>query len=96
MNAKELGSKIRLLRTNLNINQTLFAEKIGITQSTLSSYEKGNATPSIEVLLAIATEFHVSVDWLLGISKSEIKISSVADVANFIFQMNDLNEIYNI
>ena len=93
MNAKELGSKIRLLRTNLNINQTLFAEKIGITQSTLSSYEKGNATPSIEVLLAIATEFHVSVDWLLGVSKSEIKISSVADVANFIFQMNDLNEI---
>lgn len=93
MNAKELGSKIHLLRTNLNINQTLFAEKIGITQSTLSSYEKGNATPSIEVLLAIATEFHVSVDWLLGVSKSEIKISSVADVANFIFQMNDLNEI---
>ena len=54
---------------------------------------KGNATPSIEVLLAIATEFHVSVYWLLGVSKSEIKISSVADVVNFIFQMNDLNEI---
>ena len=93
MNAKELGTKIHFLRSNLNINQTLFAQKIGITQSTLSSYEKGNSTPSLDVLIAIATEFHVSVDWLLGVAKSDIKLSSVADVANFIFQMNDLNEI---
>lgn len=40
MDIKNLGSKLRLLRTNLNLNQTAFAEKIGITQSTLSSYEK--------------------------------------------------------
>lgn len=93
MNPKELGSKIRLLRVNLNLNQTAFAEKIGITQSTLSSYEKGNASPSLEVLVSIAKKFHVSIDWLVDISKSEIKISSVADIANFIFQINDLNEI---
>jgi transcriptional regulator with XRE-family HTH domain len=96
MNVKELGSNIRLLRNNLGLNQTAFAEKIGITQSTLSSYEKGNATPSLEVLTSIATQFHVSVDWLLGISKSnpsDVKISSIADIANFIFQMNDINEI---
>lgn len=93
MDVKNLGRKLRLLRTNLNLNQTVFAEKIGITQSTLSSYEKGNASPSLEVLYTIATTFHISIDWLLGISSSEMKISSVADVANFIFKLNDLNEI---
>lgn len=61
--------------------------KIGITQSTLSSYENGNATPSLDVLIAIATNFHVSTDWLLGISKSEINITSVSDIANFFSQL---------
>lgn len=93
MVAKELGRKIHLLRTNLNLSQIAFAGKIGIKQSTLSSYEKGNASPSLDILVTIAKQFHVSIDWLLGVSKSELKISTVADVANFFFQLNDINEI---
>lgn len=93
MVAKELGRKIHLLRTNLNLSQIAFAGKIGIKQSTLSSYEKGNASPSLDILVTIAKQFDVSIDWLLGVSKSELKISSVADVANFFFQLNDINEI---
>ena len=93
MDAKKLGSKINLLRSNANMNQTEFAEKIGVTQSTLSSYEKGNAIPSLDVLIAIATNFHVSTDWLFGLSKSEMTISSVSDIANFFFQLNELNEV---
>lgn len=93
MDAKKLGSKIYILRSNFNMNQTEFADKIGVTQSTLSSYEKGNATPSLDVLISIATNFNVSTDWLLDLSKSEVNISSVADVANFFFQLNELNEI---
>lgn len=70
------------------------AEKIGgVTQSTLSSYENGNAAPSLDVLIAIATNFHVSTDWLLGISKSEINIASVSDIANFFYQLSELNEV---
>ena len=68
-------------------NQKEFAKKIGITQSTLSSYENGNVAPSLEVLIAIATKFHVSTDCLLGISKSEINITSVSDIANFFSQL---------
>ncbi|MCD7865587.1 MAG: helix-turn-helix domain-containing protein [Clostridiales bacterium] len=93
MNIKELGRRIRLLRSNLGLNQTTFAENIGITQSTLSSYEKGNATPSLDVLTSITANFHVSLDWLVGISESKFSVSSVSDIANFFFQMNDLNEV---
>lgn len=73
MEIKDLGNNIRLLRARSNLNQMEFAEKIGITQSTLSNYEKGNATPSLEVLITIATTFLVSIDWLVGISASENK-----------------------
>ncbi len=93
MDPKEMGDRIRLLRKKLNYNQTTFAEKIGVTQSTLSCYEKGGASPSLEVLAAIASAFHVSIDWLTGVSASAFQISSIADLADFIFMMNDLNEI---
>ena len=93
MDTQKLASKIYILRSNLNMNQKEFAEKIGVTQSTLSSYENGNAAPSLDVLIAIATNFHVSTDWLLGISKSEINIASVSDIANFFYQLSELNEV---
>ncbi len=93
MDTQKLASKIYILRSNLNMNQKEFAEKIGVTQSTLSSYENGNAAPSLDVLIAIATNFHVSTDWLLGISKSEINITSVSDIANFFYQLSELNEV---
>ena len=63
-----MGQRIKLLRSSLKLNQTTFAESIGITQSTLSSYENGNVAPSTDVLLTIATKYHISLDWLFSLS----------------------------
>ena len=63
-----MGQRIKLLRSGLKLNQTTFAESIGITQSTLSSYENGNVAPSTDVLLTIAIKYHISLDWLFGLS----------------------------
>lgn len=88
-----LKDKIKLLRKNQKMNQTEFSKIIGITQSTLSSYEKGTATPSLDVLIAISSNFHVSVDWLLGLSASTQRVASISDIADFLFQLNDKNEV---
>ena len=66
MDIATMGQHIKLLRSQLKLNQTTFAESIGITQSTLSSYENGNAVPSTDVLLTIATKYCISLDWLFG------------------------------
>ncbi|NDO68222.1 helix-turn-helix domain-containing protein [Schaedlerella arabinosiphila] len=41
---------------------------MGITASALSSYEKNLKNPSIAVAKKIAEAFHVSIDWLCGLS----------------------------
>lgn len=44
--------------------QTWLAEKVGIKQSTLSEYESGAATPSVEILIRLADVLKCSLDEL--------------------------------
>lgn len=63
------GERLKQLRTKLKLSQRDFANKIGVTASALSSYEKGQKNPSVGVVTNIAAQFHVSLDWLCGISR---------------------------
>ena len=93
MNPTQIGNNIKTVRKNSKQNQTTFATAIGITQSTLSSYESGNTLPSLEVLYTIAEKYDVSTDWILGISAQKHNIHTVSDIADFLIQLNDINEV---
>ena len=93
MHKSYISEKIKELRTNLEMNQKNFSAAIGIRQSTLSSYENGIVTPSNEILLTIAQKFHVSLDWLFGLSENKIQISTLSDVILVLLQMNESNEL---
>lgn len=67
------GERLKQLRTSLNMSQRDFAEKIGVTASALSTYEKGQKNPSILVAINIAAAFNVSLDWLCGRKKQSNK-----------------------
>ena len=88
-----MGQRIKSLRSQLKLNQTTFAESIAITQSTLSSYENGNAVPSTDVLLTIATKYCISLDWLFGLSIEKNNISTMGDVARILFQLDEIKEL---
>lgn len=48
-----------------NLNQIEFSNLIGISQATLSELEQDKYKPSIDTILAITSEFTVSLEWLL-------------------------------
>ena len=54
MNAKKLGKKIKLVRVEMDLNQTQLADKIKAKQKSISRYETGASMPSIETLVKIA------------------------------------------
>ena len=64
----KINERIKELRKQNQLNKKDIASAIVITQSTLSSYENGTALPSIDVLITMATTFHVSIDWICGVS----------------------------
>ena len=59
-----MKDRIKLVRTNANLNIRQFGERIGTTSASISRYESGERNPSNAVLLAISKEFHVSFAWL--------------------------------
>lgn len=62
----ELAKRLRALREKQREKQSSVASSIGITESTLSAYEKGTRKPSFDVLLKIAQYYNVSIDYLVG------------------------------
>lgn len=61
------GQRIKQLRQELCLSQRDFADKIGVTASALSAYEKGGKNPSVNVAVNIASTFNISMDWLCGL-----------------------------
>lgn len=56
----EIGYQIKQLRQKLNMSQERFGKRIGITGKTVSAYETGKITPSLDVLNKISSEFEVN------------------------------------
>lgn len=54
-----------------NDSQEVFAQKIHTTQSNISKMLKGMTPPSAATLTELANTYHVSVDWLLGLSNKK-------------------------
>lgn len=62
------ASRIKKLRNSLNVTQSELANELNTTQAALSAYEKGDRTPSLEVLITISKKYSVSIDWLCGLT----------------------------
>lgn len=67
----EFGSHLKELRTQAGLTQLQLAQRMNITKSVVSFYEKQERFPSPDILIKVATIFHVSTDYLLGLDKKE-------------------------
>ena len=63
-----MGEKLKQLRQNKKMTQKQVADRLGLAISAVSSYESGTRYPSYEALIKLAAMFHVSTDYLLGIT----------------------------
>lgn len=65
-----LGEKIKNLRANNNLTQTMLASRLGVTKSVISAYENSIRYPSYDILIKLSEIFKVSTDYLLGSTKN--------------------------
>ena len=65
-----MGEKLKSLRIEKNLTQKQVADRIGLAISAVSSYESDTRYPSYDVLVKLARIFHVSTDYLLGITNT--------------------------
>ena len=65
---KILGDRLRKLRNDKSVSQMQLAGVLGLTQNAIGMMERGYRGTTIEKLVLIAEFFHVSTDYLLGIT----------------------------
>lgn len=86
------AQRLRELRISLGMTQKEFASELNITASALSSYEKNNINPSISIAKRIAEKYHVSIDWLCGLTDKQnydSKIKTYNDLFRILFEIED-------
>jgi transcriptional regulator with XRE-family HTH domain len=59
-----LGRRIRELR-GFDMQQAEFARLLGVSQTQVSKYERGESEPPLEVLLRLSQKYGKSLDWLV-------------------------------
>jgi len=62
------GERLKELRKSHSLSQRKLAEALNLAQSSIFSYEKGQKSPTAEVIIRAADYFEVSADYLLGLT----------------------------
>lgn len=75
-----IKNNIKELRTKKDIYQLKLAMDLGLSQETISSYERFKIVPSAEILIKMAKYFSTSVDYLLCLTKYDMPIDSLKPV----------------
>ncbi len=94
----EIGKIIQGLREEANIRQSELAKSLGLGRTTISNYENNYSSPDLETLIQIANFFHVSTDYLLGISSVKNATQNLqedeAKVLKYYRRLNSENKDY--
>lgn len=74
MNQKKTGIFLRELRKEKNLTQEQLAEKLGVTNRSVSRWENGVNMPDLDLVMEIADYFNVSIaEFLDGERKMDMK-----------------------
>ncbi|MDD3222477.1 MAG: XRE family transcriptional regulator [Clostridia bacterium] len=74
------ANRLRELRLKFYWNQSQLARRAGVSTSLISSYEKSERFPSLDVLIKLSDIFCCSTDYLLGLEYDQtITIKDLSD-----------------
>ncbi len=63
-----IGERLQYVRTYHGDRQTDLAKKLNVSLSTIKSWERDNSSPNHGLVVQICKLYHVSADYLLGLT----------------------------
>ncbi len=67
------SERLKKLRAEHRLSQAELAKTLGISKSSINMYERGEREPGFETVRALAEQFGVDIDYLLGASHHRTK-----------------------
>ena len=77
-----MPNRIKMLREQEGLKQSDLAVLLNVTQATLSNWECGRYEPDQDSLKILSKRFDVSIDYLLGVSDSPLKVYNAQKIHN--------------
>ena len=80
MEIYDRGLRLKNLREKCRLSQQAVADRLEVTRSTISAYERNTKTPSVDMLVRLAILYHSSVDFILGLEdRTNIYVDDLAE-----------------
>lgn len=96
MDQIKIGKFISAMRKEKGLTQVQLAEKLGVTQKSVSRWETGKNMPDLSLLQPLSTELNVSVSELLDGEKTSVKKKDVDEAINQIIDYSVKSRRYQI
>lgn len=75
-----IAERIKKLRCDSDISQAELARRLGVTRSSVNAWELGISMPTIQYVIEMARLWHVTSDYLLGLSnRQSLSLSGLGD-----------------
>ena len=81
-----VGERLSELRKDKGLTQKEFAKILGISENSVSMYERNLNTPDDQMKIKIAEYFNVSLDYLLGVIEEPLPLRRTNTI--FLFAKN--------
>lgn len=92
MNQKLIGKYIAKKRKEKNLTQAQLAEKLNVSNKTISKWENGNCMPDYGIIELLCSELNISISELLdGEDKKEVRSNN--DNTKFIFLFERIQKL---
>ena len=75
-----IAERIKELREEKAWTQTELAKILGVTRSCVKAWEMGISVPSTQYVVELASLFHISTDFLLGVeATASVSVEGLSD-----------------
>lgn len=75
-----IAERIKKLREEKAWTQTELAKILGVTRSCVNAWEMGISVPSTQYVVELASLFHISTDFLLGVeATASVSVEGLSD-----------------
>lgn len=76
-----MGQRLKSLRKQNKLTQKQVAQRTGLAVSAISSYESGARFPTYQTLIKLASMYHVTCDYIIGMpGKRTIDVSGLDEL----------------
>ena len=84
-----MKNRVNELREAKHLTQTGLALKVGSTQQTISKIERGSGVPKLDLALALADYFNVTLEYLFCLSDKKHKLEHQIEIDKTIEEYYD-------